>query len=199
MECHFDMRDISFHLFPNLTHLSIWDSGQRYWWETHCAPAVLLPLEELFIWTRTNLDNLSQHLSHDSRICATLRRLTYCDDTITVPDDKWLKCERLTHILVFSSTFHNLPDFVKTNFPRFPKLDYYLVAPTWDWEPNFKVNIPEMPFGGDRRVALVRRHLLHFENSRVPAWYGQSSMWKKLEQGISQNPNVKEVTLIDGL
>ncbi|KAH8834558.1 hypothetical protein DL96DRAFT_1580939 [Flagelloscypha sp. PMI_526] len=196
MECSHNLKHLSFKLFPNVTHLRIWGSGREDRWRPHCAPVALLPLEELLMWSRENLNTLSYYISEDSPICHTLCKLTYHDGSLSLPGEKWLKCQRLTHILVFTPTFYNLSDFLGTIFPTFPKLECYLAAPIRDLNFSLNPESPEASFSGDRRVALVWEQ---FDISNVLTWSSQSSMWRKVDQYITQNPNPKAVTLIDEL
>ncbi|KAH8810418.1 hypothetical protein DL96DRAFT_1821487 [Flagelloscypha sp. PMI_526] len=191
--------NFSFLPFSNLTHLYFWDSPSSRW-DRQSDVLVILRLEELFVWDRLCHDSLASKLKHDSPICSTLCKLGFQDRLIAHPHRNWLlHCSKISHLFILSASFQGLQTVIQTLLPAFQTLQCVLVAPTQIMFRPARTEIPELPFGGDRRVAVVLHHLDYFKRYGHAFWSGERMMWKEIDEQIAKNTHLHELTIVDSL
>ncbi|KAH8810475.1 hypothetical protein DL96DRAFT_1627293 [Flagelloscypha sp. PMI_526] len=199
LDCSCITRVLTLSSFPNITHLLLWSSCGREWWDSQCFAVTLLPLEELFYWSQSDLNILSRKMTRDSPICSTICRLGFHNNPVTLPDPTWFRyCPKLTRVLLLCSNYDNFQVFIETLPLIFPQLHCCIIAPDWAHHPT-RINVSNLGFRADRRVAMILHHLKHFESCGRHFWSAQRTMWEEVDWCISKNPNLHTLTLIDSL
>ncbi|KAH8810406.1 hypothetical protein DL96DRAFT_1821477 [Flagelloscypha sp. PMI_526] len=192
---------LSFSLFPQLTHLSLWGCNclNLEPHGTKQAQAIMsLPLEELLVIdSRDNLV-LLRILTEDVTIWRTLQRFScFSHAGCNRPDEGWLQCPNLAQVLVLCV---KVEWFIDTQIkgvvlPSSTKLQSYLVSPIWGSSMLPPGDTLELPVK-DSRITILRKSPRHYVERPGSFWDNHSDMWTAAQHMIRKNLDVQETRVI---